>query len=216
MRHKHILIVALFLTLTLFMVAVLLFGPSNNHVKAIPTIAATKIGNTKNSNFDNISKGSFRIYENSSTGIRMLYPANWTISNGTGNVTVVFSDHGKHPTGLAIMVGKLGNEQSFEKFMRLHLNQLKTIYFDPMGIFNASFKTTNITLARGFPAAKIEYSYVCAPDESSCDAFEVWTPHNNMIYEFRTHTIYHGGINPFDPQFLRTAQIMINSLEITK
>lgn len=126
------------------------------------------------------------------------------------------SDHDKHHTGLAVMVGRLGSEQSFEKFMRSHLNQLKTIYFDPMGIFDTSFKTANITLSNGYPAAKIEYSYVCAPDESSCDAFEVWTPHNNLIHEFRSHTTYHGGSNPFNPQFLRTAQKMINSLEITK
>jgi hypothetical protein len=60
----------------------------------------------------------------------------------------------------------------------------------------------------------IQYRYACAPDLSTCEAFEVWIIKNNKIYGFKVETSYLSGVNKFDQQFLASVQKIIDSIQI--
>ena len=170
---------------------------------------------------NNLAKATnnFLLYENPAVGIRLTYPANWTVTPGHGNVSAVFSNNNSRYTGISVIVDKLAKNITLDNFIESRINQLKKTNFDPMGLFN--YLTKHVITSKGYPATRLEYQYVCSADESVCYAVEVWTISchslkNDKIYGFTSNTVYRSGINIFDSQFLKTEQKMIDSFEITK
>jgi hypothetical protein len=174
-------------------------------------MAQNLTGNTLHS--ANTIKNNLLSYQNSTAGIKILYPDNWIVKPGHGNVSAILSNNDSRYTGLKVIVDRLLKNLTLDDYLASHLNQLKNHFEPSMGTFSV-IKSEPIITNQGYPSVMIQYRYACAPDLSTCEAFEGWMIKNDKIYGFKVETSYLSGVNKFDQQFLASVQKIIDSTQI--
>jgi hypothetical protein len=180
-------------------------------ITPLNAMAQKLTGNTLHS--ANTIKSNLLSYQNSTAGLKILYPDNWIVKSGHGNVSAIFSNNDSRYTGLKVIVDRLSKNLTLDDYLASRLDQLKNHFEPSMGTFSV-IKSGPIITNQGYPSDMIQYRYACAPDLSTCEAFEVWIIKNNKIYGFKVETSYLSGVNKFDQQFLASVQKIIDSIQI--
>lgn len=222
---SHYLILLLLIVLTSIMVYFQLndaslfpsslFPSTQQKHKAMAEIRSTESNNTGVS-------GSFLIYNNSSYGIRILYPAEWQITEYDNRFIKNFNDivsfkpktntnnisqKSSLPPTIFIRIWNLSSEpSSLEQFTKTHMESFKH-----PGIFIINRSSIRIGLNDAY---KVEYRLKAPSSLPPLDlqGFQVWTLHDNNKAFMVTYTA--------DPKdyynYLPTVQTMINSFQMFK
>ena len=155
-------------------------------------------------------------YQNSSYGIRIQYPANWTKDQGgfdpNDDITDIVefsspfvSTSDSEPETLGISI-----EQFTDENMNLdeYANSLITYYKETLTGFNLIESDTNTSILAGKPAYKLVYTDV--EDDTNYKTMEIGTIIGDKVYyiEYIAEAEKYSGYIP-------TIQMMINSFEIT-
>jgi hypothetical protein len=155
-------------------------------------------------------------YQNSSYGIRIQYPANWTKDQGdfdpNDDITDIVefsspfvSTSDSEPETLGISI-----EQFTDENMNLdeYANSLISYYKETLTGFNLVESDTNTSIIAGKPAYKLVYTDV--EDETNYKTLEIGTIIGDKVYyiEYIAEAEKYSG-------YLPTIQMMIDSFEIT-
>jgi photosystem II reaction center protein PsbP len=144
------------------------------------SIAANKtsvVGNTVNNTSiqTRISAGGFSLYENSSSGIKLQYPANWTVQNN-GDKKVSFYPPQNKSQGLTSFVlvkvidtGVSGNNITLDQINQAEINFLSKSF----NLINSTDATLGL---HNFPAHLAYY------EVGGFKAMKIWTLQGNKIY----------------------------------
>jgi hypothetical protein len=163
-----------------------------------------------------ISQGNginnFLVYENSTAGIVILYPANWTKSDHYFNTTVAFFS--LQDSIFTITVKELSKNMTLDRYTVEHISELNKTFRHP---FTPPITTEFINITESSPtrvganaAHKLTYQYYAGPDFLKFKATEIYTIINDRLYEMR----YYGTFGDGYEKHLNTAQKMIDSFEI--
>ena len=131
----------------------------------------------------------FLEYENSTLGIRIDYPNNWTISP---------SDHGSNVTfwrqtgeGLKIKVNNLLQTLDLDEHIKAYINELNLSRPSPVAPhWGTMLESNQTTIANGNPAHRLVYQYPCMPDMMECRVLEIWTIKENKLINLKYETLY--------------------------
>jgi PsbP-like protein len=144
------------------------------------SIAANKtsvVGNTVNSTSiqSRISAGGFSLYENSSSGIKLQYPSNWTVQNN-GDKKVSFHPPQNKSQGLTSFVlvkvidtAVSGNNITLDQINQAEINFLSKSF----NLINSTDATLGL---HNFPAHLAFY------EAGGFKAMKIWTLQGNKIY----------------------------------
>ena len=156
-------------------------------------------------------------YQNSSHGIRIQYPANWTKderdyspNNTITDIVAFFSPventSDTHPASLVIYMERLSNQNMT---LKEYATSLITYFNKTLTDFNLIESNTNITLGGGNnPAYGLIYTNKV--DGTNYKTMEIGTIIGDRIYFIR----YNAEEKQYS-NYLPTIQRMINSLQIT-
>jgi len=135
---------------------------------------------------NNEEKNTFSLFQNSTSGITILYPSNWTNLERSGNVSfAVSSPQGSH---FSIIVDKLFGdtlEDHSGKYIQSKNNSLSHF----LDVFPTPFEVIKMDknyVLSGSPAHKLIYKYPCFPDLATCTVLDIWTINNDKVF----HVIY--------------------------
>jgi PsbP-like protein len=192
-----------------------LFPATQQKHKAMAETKSTESNNTSISS-------SFLIYNNSSYGIRILYPAEWQITEYDNRFIKNFSDivsfkprtntnnvpqKSSLPPTIFIRIWNLSSEpSSLEQFTKTRMESFKH-----QDIFIVNRNSIRIGLNDAY---KVEYRLKAPPSLPPLDlqGFQVWTLQDNNKAFMITYTA-----DPKDyPNYLPIVQTMINSFQIFK
>jgi hypothetical protein len=178
----------------------------------LPNVAIAQT-NTTASNTHNTTTGLLT-YENSTLGIKMQYPSNWTKQmTGRGVSFTVLLSH-KNTTNSENFLTKL-NASALRGFpTNLPLKAMADRVVDSYRHFLNKFQVqsySNTTLA-GNNGIKIAYSYT-DPKNNMFNASDIATISNDKLYVIQ---YYYYAKSPKYQSYLETLQKMVNSFQIIK
>jgi hypothetical protein len=156
----------------------------------------------KSTSSTNNNATEFLTYENSTLGIRMLYPSNWTIEHFDSNVSFVPPDGFE---SLVLSVSKLPTYYSLIDEINVHIKKLDLYRPGPMGPMGRIIELTPTLLLDGKQAYRFVYEDVCMPDLTTCMNLQVWIISDDKIYRF--HHVVMGSLDP-------VVETMIHSFRI--
>jgi hypothetical protein len=173
------MILSIFMLVSLF---IIVLNPQNNQLNIY-----SQTGDNKSLlSADNNDTSAFLVFKNSTSGITITYPSNWTNMERSGNTS--FAIHNPEWGVFSIVVDKLlGNtlEEHTVQYIQHKNNSLSDflpIFSNPFDIIKID---KNYTLT-GTPAHKLIYKYPCSPDLATCTVLDVWTTRNDNVF----HIIY--------------------------
>jgi hypothetical protein len=162
-------------------------------------------GNVTNSTTGAATGAMFQPYENSTYGIKIQYPSNWTKqesqNQGSGEIVKFSSPRGTTPVQLRISEGqRLPQNMSLEQWSNATING-----------FNQSFTKftlidSNSTTLAGFPAHKIVYTAIIPSTALELKFMQILT-----IKDSKTYLITYGTLPTDFSTYLPSIQTMINS-----
>jgi hypothetical protein len=149
-------------------------GPTEQSISANKT---SVVGNTTNntSTTSTISAGDFSLYENSSSGIRLQYPSNWTAQNN-GDKKVSFHPPENKSQGLMsfVVLKVIDTRVSGNNITMDQINQAE------INFLSKSFNVINSTAATlGFNNSP---AHLAVYDAHGFKAMKIWTLQGNKIY----------------------------------
>jgi hypothetical protein len=184
-----------------------MISPSSSSAN-IFVVHAQKLNNS------DISNWNFSVFQNSTKGLSVKYPTNWTIIEPTGNETFRVQDD---QNGHFVIIVDNSTKVSLEDYSIKYIQSKNSSLSDFIPIFSNPFeiieKNTNYTMADK-PAVKLVYKYPCMPDLATCTVLDIWTTTANKAF----HAIYQAlpmldlELDPSMP----IVQYMIESINITQ
>lgn len=192
-----------------------------NIPKNIPN--SSSIPDSSNQTTTNIPKSSNQTtdiltYQNSSYGVRIQYPANWTKderdfnpNNALTDIVAFYSPventSDNYSESLVISMERLSNKNmTLNEFA----NSSTTYYNETLTDFNLIESNTNITLAGGNNSSAYGLIYTDRVDGTNYKRMEIGTIIGDKVYFIR----YNAEEKKYS-NYLPTIQMMINSLQIT-
>lgn len=148
--------------------------------------AQNEVNNLIYSNGNDTQTNAFSVYQNTTTGITISYPSNWTKLETSGNETFALAN--SQFGGLFfIIVDKLKESNLEDHSVKYIQNINKTYSYDTIfgNLFNITEFDRKYTLD-GNPAHKLIYVYPCMLDLAQCAVLDIWTESNEKVI----HVIY--------------------------
>ncbi len=172
---------------------------------SVPLFSQSSFGaDNVTSNKSQISEDQFVTYDNSTQGIKIDYPKDWTVVTqfGLGFFSPKENDSDTFREGLIVSKGPHGNES------------IDTLAAGVLKIYNSSLPSFKLIESKGLtihgnPAQNLIYTF--NPGNGTIKVLESGATENNSIYIFQ----YRAQENKFD-SYLPTIQKMIDSFKAAK
>jgi hypothetical protein len=149
----------------------------------------------------------------STNELRFDYPSDWELSPDNNNTYIqLISPH--HVTFL-VTAKLLPKNTTLEQYTIFHIHELNRTLGGLAGsnimgtnpfVVNESLTTV---LGDGIPAHKLGYSFICMPDNLTCDATEIWSVKSGKVFAIKYY-----GVPSIPSDDLQQIKNMIDSFAI--